>query len=116
MAIARPTNVDEYDEFINEHHKRKLSEAYNAIRKRVEELENELMMHKKMLGHIEMDLSPYQYRASDINTQQSSSKAYYDYYVYQHVRSSGPTQCELCQNPSLRDAWEQYLIIRRISQ
>jgi len=115
MAIARPTNVDEYDEFINEHHVRKLSEAYNAIRKRVEELENELMMHKKMLGHIEMDLSPYQY-ISYIDTQQSNSKAYYDYYVYQHVRSSGPTQSELRENPSLRDAWEQYLIIRRISQ
>lgn len=37
-------------------------------------------------------------------------------YEYVHKRYEGPTQRELDRNPSLRDAWEQYLIVKELSK
>lgn len=37
-------------------------------------------------------------------------------YEYVHKRYEGPTQRELDRNPSLRDAWEQYIIVKELSK
>jgi len=37
-------------------------------------------------------------------------------YEYVHKRYEGPTQQELDRNPSLRDAWEQYIIVKELSK
>lgn len=37
-------------------------------------------------------------------------------YTYMYKRYEGPTQQELDKNPSLRDAWEQYLIVKELSK
>lgn len=37
-------------------------------------------------------------------------------YSYNYQRYEGPTQRELDENPSLKDAWEQYIIIKELSK
>lgn len=37
-------------------------------------------------------------------------------YEYVHKRYEGPTQQELDRNPSLRDVWEQYIIVKELSK
>ena len=39
-----------------------------------------------------------------------------DEYNYVYRRHSGPTDQELDRNPSLRDAWQQYLIVKELSK
>lgn len=37
-------------------------------------------------------------------------------YAYNYNRYEGPTQRELDENPSLKDAWEQYIIVKELSK
>lgn len=37
-------------------------------------------------------------------------------YTYSYNRYEGPTQRELDENPSLKDAWEQYIIVKELSK
>jgi len=114
VAIAEPRYYDYNDQYMDIHEKthiiRELETTLNEVRAHIRKLSDELHEYKRIEFSINNELR-YPVNTRSIGIIRSTED-----YMYKNVRLEGPTRHDLRVNPSLRDAWETYEIVRRISQ
>jgi hypothetical protein len=114
MAIMTP-NTYEYD-YLRDQYYYGINDAKKQQYEQQEELQRFKTVIDDQLRYMNSVSTYDQQRMMNSYGSLKELREEYNYYAYRNIRKQGPTQKELDENPSLRDAWEQYEMIRTISK